>query len=288
LKIASGNITRNMILSLVSAATIALALFILGAFLLLQVNLQKILESSARGLSVTAYLEDGITPENRKTLIEAIIALPGVDRVDYVSKDEAIEDLKNKLGELSGALEGLDENPLPSSLELTLAPEMREKERIQALVRSLEAQKTITEVHYAWEWAEKLGVIIEFIKMSGIIAGMLLFMVIVFIIANTIKLTVMARMDELYIMRLMGATEGFVRAPFFIEGLAQGLTGGLTALLVLYLFYSFLAARIELPLGFSTSQLCFIPTHLTLFLVLSGAGLGLLGSRLSLGRFMRL
>ncbi|MFH1139061.1 MAG: permease-like cell division protein FtsX [Pseudomonadota bacterium] len=280
-------VKSNPALFLVAAATIALAMLIMGAFLLLNVNLQNILESSARGLAVSVYLEDGLGSAGLERLKKEVENLSGVAETVYLSKEQALAELEKRLGDQTGLLEGLDENPLPSSLELEMTPDMKEEDQVQELAGRLKSLAGVAEVHFVWEWAEKLRSFVRFVRVAGFVVGVFLFMTVVFIVANTIKLTVLARQDELYIMRLVGATEGFIRAPFLIEGAAQGLSGALAALVVLFLVYVFIISRIELPLGLSMVGLTFLSGTTAFFLVVAGVALGLVGSFISLGRFLQ-
>ncbi|MBU2551700.1 MAG: permease-like cell division protein FtsX [Proteobacteria bacterium] len=282
IKAAFNNITRNLALNLVAVGTISLSLLILSAFLLLHVNLQNLVENSTRQLSLTVYLKDGLSDPAIKRLRESLLDLPGVQKAKYIDKNMAMADLKARLGDQGGLLDGLDENPLPSSFELELDPELRARKAVGQLAGKITGQPGVDEVNYAWDWADKLAVFVNFVKVSGLVVGGLLFAATIFIIANTIKLTVMARQEELYIMRLMGATEFFIRTPFVLEGVVQGLTGGLFALLALLLLYGLVISRIELPFGLSLVKLTFLPPFLIGFLVLAGGLIGFLGSVLSL------
>ena len=286
LRVAGLSIYRNLLLNLVSAATISMSLLILSSFWLLNVNMQKILETSSQGLTVSVYLKDELDPDAIENLKNEIQDIGGVINATYVSKDQALSDLKQRLGDQGVILNGLEDNPLPASLELDIDSQFRHEGRIEALTEELRAKNGVDQVHYAWEWADKLQIFINFIRMSGYIIGGLLFAAILFIIANTIKLAVMARKDELYIMGLMGATKNYIRTPFFLEGAVQGVIGGLMALALLYLIYNLFVSRIQLPLGFAAVKLSFLPGHLSWTLLATGAGLGLLGSYLSLTRFI--
>lgn len=287
IRVALNSIRRNLVLNFVSAATISMALLILCSFLLLYTNLRQIVESTTTELSITVYLKDGLSAPAAEKIEEKIANLNGVENVVFISKDQALDDMRLKLGDQSGILEGLEENPLPASLELSLKPHMKEDASISRLTSAVKAIKGVDEVHYAWEWAEKLNVFIRFVKLSGLTVGLMLFLAIVFIIANTIKLTVLARKDELYIMRLVGATENFIRTPFYIEGIVQGLAGGLIALVLLFAGFHLILANIQLPLGLSLVELKFLPIGLIWFTIFSGFFLGFIGSFISLGRFMQ-
>jgi len=281
------NMKQNLLPNMVSVVTISLALTILSAFLLLYVNLQNLVASSSRGLSASIYLKDGLSRPAVDRLKKQVAGLPGAMDVTFISKDQALGELKKSLGDQGQVLDSLDQNPLPDILELQIRSDTRNQDEIKGLIQKIQGLTGVTEVHYAWEWADQLKVVARFIKVTGFIIGGLLFLAIVFIVANTIKLTVMAREDELYIMRLMGASEAFVRIPFLIEGLLQGLCGGLVGLVGLYSLFKVVASQIRLPLGLSLVPLTFLPPALSWFMVLAGLTLGFWGSLMSLGRFMQ-
>jgi len=278
---------QSPFVSAVSVGTLSLSLLILSVFILVYANVQHVLESSARGLSVSVYLEDGLSSDYTAELKKHISSLPQVASLSYISKAQAKLDLKKRLGDHGELLDELDDNPLPASFELRLKDRFGTSEEIQSLIERLQEIEGIESVGYAWEWADKLSGLLNFFKLVGLFIGGLLFLTTVFIISNTIKLTLYSRQDELYIMRLIGATEGFIRAPFFIEGFLQGLMGGVFALGALLVIFNLFISRLELPFGLSAISLTFIPTPAAWGIVIGGMLLGILGSLVSLGRFMR-
>ena len=278
------NMVRNLMVNLISTATIALALIIFGSFLLLNNNLQKLTAATTKDLTVSVYLKDDLSPRAVDLLKSRLADLPEVKSVTYIDQDQALADLKRRLGELSGALEGLDENPLPASFELEVAPTVQEGGRIRELVRLIKGENGVDEVYYAWEWADRLRAFIDFLRVVGYVIGGLLFAAIVFIISNTIRLTVLTRREELYILRLMGATETFVRTPFIIEGVVQGAVGGLAALLGALALFWIVSSNLALPVGFAEVHLTFLSASQAWSLPLVGAVLGFAGSFLSMGR----
>lgn len=283
-KTAFRSMARNLVLNLVSVTTISLALLILAAFLLIQANLQHLVESSPAGLNISVYLQEGLPDPERDRLKDRISQIEGIEKLEYVSKDQALAELEKQLGDQGGLVSDLSENPLPSSFELKLTPQYRDESLVNMLSEKLAALKGVDEVHFAWDWAEKLNAFIRFIKVSGFVVGGLLFLAVVFIIANTIRLTVIARQDELYIMRLMGATEGFIRTPFIIEGMTQGMAGGLLALIGALILHAAFISRVQLPFGLAQVRLVFLSGGVSFFIICSGGILGLIGSQISLGR----
>jgi cell division transport system permease protein len=287
-RVTANSLTRNVLPNLVSTATMALALFIFGAVVLIGVNIQHVVASATEELSVTVYLEDGIDQGRMERIAQAARGFDGVRRVTYVSKERAMERLKRLLAEEADVLEGLETNPLPASLELLLEPKLRHGGGLLMLTDRLSGLDGVADVDYAWQWAEQLASLARMVKIGGFVIGGFLFTAVVFIVANTIKLTVLARWDELYIMRLMGATEGFIQTPFLLEGLAQGLVGGVLSVILLYLVHTVVTTQIELPFGLSLIEFTFLPGPMVWFMVLAGAAMGFLGSLLSMGKMARI
>jgi len=287
LRIALSNLAQNLFISLVSIATLGLALLILAGFLLISTNVKALLTASAQHLSVAVYLEDGLSPEVTAALKARLLKMPEAAEVVHITKAQAMSDLKRRLGARAALLDGLEENPLPASFELTLKAPYRSPEQIKPLLVRLKGLEHVTDVDYAWDWSEKLASIFNFFKLGALVIGGLLFLATVFIISNTIKLTVYARQEELSILRLIGATESFIRAPFLIEGLLQGFFGGLLALGLLWLMFRLVISQVEFPLGLSLAEWRFLSSAEAFGLVGLGLLLGLLGSLVSLGRFMR-
>jgi len=287
IRVAFSNTAQNFFVSVVSIGTLSISLLILGAFFLLYTNIHNIIKSSTQDLSISVYLSDDVSEKDLTRLKKSLTKLPQTISLRYISKSQALADLKSRFGVHGDLLDGLEENPLPASLELELDPKYRSPNPIRNLITRLERLDGVSNVDYAWEWADKLTGLLNFLKLCGLVIGGLLFLATIFIISNTIKLTVYSRQEEIYIMRLMGATGGFIKAPFFIEGFFQGLAGGLLALLALFLIFNLLVSQIKLPLGLSVVQLTFLSPVLTWTLAGSGGVLGILGSLISLRRFMR-
>lgn len=289
IRVALNNMTQNLFTNIVSIVTLSLSLLILSVFILLYINLESLVRSAAQDLSVSVYLKDDLDSNDLKSLQTQIAGLSQVKGITYVSKSQALADLKLRLGEKSSLLDGLKKNPLPASFELRLKSEVSgDKDQINALISGLGKMMGVEDIDYAWEWAESLSGLFNFLKLSGLVVGSLLFLATVFIISNTIKLTIYSRRDEIYTMRLIGAAEGFIRAPFFIEGFLQGLAGGLISLAALFLVFKLAVTQIQLPFGLSMVNPTFLSPSAACALVGTGIFLGVLGSLISLGRFMSL
>ncbi|MES0396490.1 MAG: permease-like cell division protein FtsX [Syntrophobacteria bacterium] len=287
LRKALGNIWINPFLSLVTLSTIAISMLILGLFSLIYLNVQQSLQQMGGELQITAYLQETISPEQAKVLRSKVADWPEVEKITYLSKEQALARFRSQLREYAGILEGLKENPLPASLELTLMPQYGRSGNIKELSTRLGRLTGVAEVQYGRKWMAKLRVFVEVMKLVGITVGGLLLIATIFVISNTIRLTFYSRREELEIMRLVGATDFFIKAPFLIEGLLHGLGGALLAAGGLSLLILFLFSHLDLPLRLAVMAGSLPTGQLVAGFLGLGLLLGVLGSMVSLRRFLR-
>jgi len=287
LRKALGNIWTNPFLSLVTLSTIAISMLILGLFSLIYLNVQQSLHQLGGELQITAYLQETISPEQAKVLRSKVADWPEVEEITYISKEQALARFRSQLREYAGILEGLKENPLPASLELTLMPQYGRSGNIKELSTRLGRLPGVAEVQYGREWMAKLRVFVEVMKLVGITVGGLVLIATIFVISNTIRLTFYSRREELEIMRLVGATDFFIKAPFLIEGLLHGLGGALLAAGGLSLLILFLFSHLDLPLRLAVMAGSLPTGQLVAGFLGLGLLLGVLGSMVSLRRFLR-
>jgi cell division transport system permease protein len=276
---------RNRLMSLASMSTVALSLLILGLFLLGAVNLNHIASTLENQVEVTAYLDDALSPADNEKLTEEVRNIPGVREATFVSKEEALERLKEQFGERRDLLAAVEKNnPLRNAVEVrTLTPQ-----DVKPVVEELKKLPGVAKVSFKEEIIERLFALTRAIRYVGLGIAILLIAGTVFLISNTIRLTVFARRREIAIMKLVGATDWFIRWPFLLEGICLGFIGSLPALLLVGRFYRWLAANVY-------STLPFIPLlspdqvlgHLSLLLMGLGILVGGLGSAISVRRFLR-
>jgi cell division transport system permease protein len=281
------NIWINPFLSLVTLSTIAISMLILGLFSLIYLNVQQSLHQMGGELQITAYLQETISSEQAEVLRSKVADWPEVEGITYISKEQALARFRSQLREYAGILEGLKENPLPASLELTLMPQYGRSGNIKELSTRLGRLPGVAEVQYGRKWMAKLRVFVEVMKLVGITVGGLLLIATIFVISNTIKLTFYSRREELEIMRLVGATDFFIKAPFLIEGLLHGLGGALLAAGGLSLLILFLFSHLDLPLRLAVMAGSLPTGQLVAGFLGLGLLLGVLGSMVSLRRFLR-
>lgn len=265
--------------SLLAVLTIAVVLVLLGSAWLLVGNMASLLDEFGGELKLTAYLDGDLREGPQKELADRVRSEPGVLEVELVTREEALVRFERIAGSAE-LLEGLAENPLPASLEITLAPAARTKASIEDLEARLTGLPGVDELTHGQDWIEGYGRAIALVRGLAIGLGCVLGLAALLIVANTIRLAVYARRDELDILALVGASRTFVRVPFLLEGTIQGLLGGLLALALLFGTYELLQPQLEqgLELVIGRAELGFLTTGQAILLVCAGALLGLLGS----------
>lgn len=289
IKEALNNIKGNSLVAAVTTFTIALSLLISGFFLIIFLNLYDLLLSWREKVQIIVYMEDRLSSEEISAIIETVRTEKEIEGVTYITKEKALSDFEKEVEWLSGVLEGLGKNPLPASLEVKVKKEYQGSKMVASLAGRLKEIGGIEEVQYGEEWIENFSIFVGIMKLSGIILGGLLGTAIVFIVSNTVNLTLYARKEEMEILRLIGATEGFVKAPFVIEGSILGLIGASLSLLVTWVLYEFVILRTPVLTGLLEKglNLSFLPPQVALGMILLGTFLGSLGGLFSLARVYR-
>lgn len=267
---------RAPVLSALSVTTIAFSLFAFGLFGLVAINLRAALQQVEDRVEVRGFVAEGTPPEATSAAVGDIALFPEVLSVRLVTEAQALERARRELGEFDDVFEaGL----LPSSIEIRMRPGSRDPETVRAVSKRLESYDFIDDVRYGEEWVEKLYRLRTIATTAGIALGVTFALVAVIIIGSTIRMAVLARTREIHIMRLVGATDAFIRAPFLIEGFLKGALGGLLALVLTYVTYEIV--------GRFVLQTTYFDGSLAVAGVAAGALIGLLGSAVSVGRHLR-
>jgi cell division transport system permease protein len=273
----------------VSITIIVFSLLIFSIFLIVSVNLNKLLVNWEGKIQVVCYIKEGLSPNELHNLEGSIRELRGVRSITYVSKSDAMLLFKQFFRNQEGILEGLDKDILPASFEIQLEEPSYTGQGIDEFVKKLGQIKGVADIQYGREWANRLSTIVHLLRWGQWIVGGILFLAIAFIISNTIKLSIYSRKEEIEIMKLVGATNGFVKIPFLIEGLFQGVSGATLSLGLLFLLYhSFIwksGPFVKASLG--SIAFSFLPWSSIGGVLSVGVSLGLVGSYLSLTRFLR-
>jgi len=274
--------------SIVATATIAIALVLVGAFALVLGSMEAMLERFGEELHVVAYLDASLPEGAQRGLVERVGQFEGVESALLVTREQALERFRETLG--GGELiAGLDHNPLPPSVEIELVAEARNEAGIESVVTALEQIEGVDDLAHGQQWVEGYARLASLVRSAAVALGTVLIGAALLIVANTIRLALYAREDELEILSLIGAGRLFQRAPFILEGLAEGALGGLIALGVLYLAFHGFQSRVEfglsLLLGSSVPQ--FLAVGQAAVLVAVGAALGAVGSGVALVSWRR-
>jgi cell division transport system permease protein len=285
---ALANLRQNVFVSVVTVGTIALALLIASLFLLVYVNLEGMAQGWSDKVQITAYFDREPTPLAVAALKGRVKLIPGTSKVVFVTKQEAEARLRSRLKGQESLLEGITPEVLPASMEIRLDREHRDSASVASYVTALKRISGITEVQYGEEWVQRFNSFMNFFRLMGALLGSFLGITVLFIVSNTIKLTIYARKDELELLGLVGATRFFIKAPFLIEGVLQGALGALLSLFALgACYWAFLHnAGNFLGVNPAGAGLFFLPAGDLAAILCGGILLGFIGSLTSLRRFI--
>lgn len=280
---AATSLWRSRLVNAVSIGTIAVSLFVLGAFLTVASGLGAMVTRWTEKVQVIVYLEDGTEDRVRASLENRLRQDPAVGSVDHVSREQALARFREMFRDLSALPEDLGENPFPASLEVTLKADHQSPAEVQRMAKAFTGVPGVREIQYDLLWIERLATGVRLVRGVGAFLGGILVLAGIFTISNVIRLTIYAREDELDIMRLVGATRAYVKGPFVAEGVLQGGLGGLVAAALLWVALAWLSR------GLASSDLLArtafsVPPGVALLLVVGGMAVGLTGSLLSLAR----
>lgn len=281
------DILENRFLNLVTIITIALSILIISAFALFFVNANDIMNSWKSGIRIMAYLKPGIAEANLLDLEHKIKGMYGVADARFISKEEALAHLKDQMKRQFSFLTNLKENPLPDAFEVRMIASSQTLEKVEALATRLEALSLIDEVEYGQKWLGRVASIYNLLRLTGYAMGALFFMATVFIVANTIRLVLYSRREEVEIMRLVGAADSFIKAPLYIEGLIQGALGGIIGLAALFVTFILISANVEQGFSAGLFTIRFLSPGVSCGIVLASMFIGWLGCYLSLKQFLR-
>jgi cell division transport system permease protein len=267
---------RAPLLALLGVTTIAFSLYAFGLFGLVAINIKSALLGLEDRVEVRAFLIDGARDAQVKELMQGITRMPQVAKAGYVSPDSALQRARAELEEFRDVMDGA---MLPGSVELRLKDGSRDPATVQAISRLLQTYPVVEEVRYGREWVEKLYRLRTIAGIAGTMLGSVFALVAIIIIGSTIRMAIMARTNEIEIMRLVGATNHFVRLPYLIDGTLKGLVGGAVAALLAWGTVQLVSRNLMAAQFFTAEQV--------VAGIAAGGLLGLVGSWLSVGRHLR-
>lgn len=279
------SILRNSWLALASIGVVAVSLLIFGGTLLMVLNANNLARGLESGVEISLFLKDNTPPGEVSELEKSIRNLPEVASVEFIPKEQALDDMKKNLGDNKDILSGLEEkNPLPDAFRI----KARDVEQVPALAGQFMELRQADQVRYGQGVVEKILAFSRWLRIAGMITMVLLGAAAVFLIATTIRLSVFSRRREIEIMKFLGATNWFVRLPFLLEGMALGLFGSLLAVAVIYVGYISLVGNIQFSLPFMqlvTDRREILPVLEGLTLL--GIAIGAAGSMISVRKFLK-
>jgi len=279
----------NLFPNLITIGIIAVSMLIFSTFTLLAFNLTNFLKIWEDKIEVIAYLKRGTPSGEVEPLLNRTRLLEGVEIVRYVSPYDAMNFMEMKLGGQKNLLQGIQPALLPPSLEIQLKKDYRNPTKINEVVRHLKEMAQFEEIQYGQEWVDAFSALLHTLRLTQWILGGLLLIAIVFITSNTLQLTISSRREEIEVMHWVGAGPGFIRVPFYVEGLIQGFLGGGLAILFLYLLHQGLLLHIppSMQAWLSKVPVLFLPTETIAWILLGGTVLGFFGSFVASTRVLR-
>ena len=279
------NTRANRTTAAIALVTTAFTMLGMGVFLLLYVNVQAVLGSLREEIKVTVYLRDSVTPEAIEELRSQLREDPAVAGTEFVSREQAMSTFRKRFPSEERLLNGLGENPFPASVLLKIGPRFRTSQSVAELVRKLQAVPMVEEVLYNRDWIENIAAGLKYLRFLGLVVGLVLAVCVVMILANTIRLSLYARRGDIEILRLIGATPGFIKTPFLVEGSVLGGVGAGCSLALLWMIFGLAESKMGFPGSFwgLGAELSFLPPRMMVGIIVLGVALGCLGSMVSLG-----
>jgi len=283
------NMRRNLFSNITTISVIGISIFIFLTFSLVAFNLSSILKIWENRFELVAYLKKGTLLNEVEMVLKRIRQLDGVETVNYISPFDAMEFMESKLGRQKNLLEGIQPNVFPASIEIRLKKDYWGQTRLTYVAKELSKIPQIEEIQYGKEWIETFSLVVYLVRVTQWILGGVLFLAILFIVSNTLQLTISSRKDEIEIMHMEGASPGFIRIPFYIEGAIQGVLGAAMAIGLLYIMYKIVLLAIEpMMKGWMAGiKILFFPYDRISWFLLGGILIGLLGSFIASIKFLR-
>lgn len=279
------SIRRNGLMSVAAISTVAISLLVLGLFLVLVFNINNMASMLESQVQITVYVKDEVSNDKMTELKGQLAKLTGVTKVGFTSKEQAMKDFRKRLGDQKDLLDSLgDVNPLPNSF----AVHVDKPENLKPIAEKIKKLENIESMRFGQEIIEQLFKVTYFIRVGGLVLIVFLTFATLFIVSNTIRLTVFARRKEVSLMKYVGATDWFIRWPFLLEGMILGLVGSGLACVLIGVVYSVIVEQIH-------STLAFMPIlpkqpllgNVSLLIVFLGMTIGAIGSFISLKKFLK-
>jgi cell division transport system permease protein len=278
---------NNRLLNIITLLTISLSILIVSAFIFFFINTSEIMNFWKKGLRVMAYLKPDVPRSELSNIKQQIQTMTGVESLKFISKEEALAQLKAQMHRQASLFENLDQNPLPDGFEIRINTASRSWEKIESLAAQIESLHAVEEVEYGQKWLGRFAQLFDLFTFSGYAMCIIFVMAAVFIMANTIRLVIYSRRDEIEIMRLVGAAERFIKIPFYIQGMLQGALGAGIGLLILFVVFWFMVSNIERGFFSGLFNIQFLSARISGAIILTSVLVGWLGSYISLKQYLK-
>ncbi|MFO8062016.1 MAG: permease-like cell division protein FtsX [bacterium] len=270
---------KNKSMSFITVGIITISIFIFGLFIVGTANLMNIIKMAEDKIEMIAYVEDDTSDEDIAVLKRRILSIAGVQDVEFISKDMALRKFKNQFSDNSDLLTVFETNPLPASFKIFVSMAYKNPENLRDISNKIMLFENIDSIDYGAEWIEELDRTVKILFLIDLILGIIIALSSIFIVFNTIRLTVYARKEQIDIMDLVGATSSYIEIPYIIEGIIHGLTGSIISAGILYLLMKFLSSKLP--------DIIFMNNAIMVILVVFGVLLGFTGSFMSVKQCMK-
>jgi len=287
IKRAIEDIRNNRMITLVTIVTIALSVLIVSSFALFYANIGKMLSTWQEGIRIIAYLKADATEAQIAEFQQLLSQIPDIDRIQFIPKDEALAQLKEQMKHQESLLTHLRGNPLPDSFEVSARSQEGNWDKMEVLASRIKSFDLVEDVEYGQKWLQRIAQMVELFRLAGYGMGAVFLIAGVFIVANTIRLVLYSRKEEIEIMRLVGAANDFIQAPFYLQGLILGGLGGVGGVMILMAAYLTITAKLHQTMIFGFIHLSFLSPPVCLSIVLASMLVGWFGCFLSLRQFLK-
>lgn len=286
----ANSLWRNRGRHFFSLLIIGFAFLVIGLFISLSNNLSNLAAELTHHLAIVVFLDKNLSLQERQALEQKIKLSPLVVQIDYVSAEQALNRFEERFPELRPLLKDLDTNPFPPSLEIVVQPRFVRSPLVISFIESLKKEKGVQDIQFNRDWVERIESFDRLIKAVAFFLGSILLLASLFIISNVIRLNVIDRQEEINILRLVGATNNFIRFPFVLQGIVLGVLGSFIAISILWLIVKIFPLYVGHSLGAFRQlfELRSLNLSQTLVLLISGGLIGLIGSLSSLARFLKI
>ncbi len=280
------DIKRNRFLHAVTIITITLSILIVSVFGLFWINVNSLMDTWKQGIRIIVYLRDNTSENEAKAAKNRIMEINGIQEVVFIPKNDALNRLKKQMSRQASLFENLRENPLPDAFDVRLELSAQEWKTIETIASKLSSLPSVASVEYGQKWLGRFMSIFNLFRLTGLAMCCVFFMASVFIVANTIRLLFYSRHEEFDIMRLVGATDSFIKTPFYIIGLIQGAIGGGVGVLILYILYTAIVSNVEQGFASYNFSIRFLSFKASMLIILCSMSAGWLGCYLSFKQYL--